>query len=1011
MFANEPKVRKPLLHFAVVAACVFGLLFGVLGSSRASADSSSSPVGLELSRIGDALHLEFTGAKDWKYDLKKSGADKVTLALPALKPDAVAKLKAHTDHLVKSITVVESGIDGKSEITFTVTNVADFFDYMTDQPSRLIVDFFPKEATPKAKAAAPEFEDDEESAVVNPPKVLPAKKTAAKEKEKRKPAGGDFVMVAKADLPPAPSLAEQLSTRKDFMHGIFDGGDPEFSRFAIKDYEIKPEAIAESRTNFYLPFPMLDLGVPQLKALLLTPPTYDIIPTDSRENAEARVLLRLFKEEKPALLLKTASEFLHNYPESQYTEIVRYLVADTHYNIYRGENSQTDFEIAMNAYLQLSEKFPDSPITPRTLLLIGYSYLSRGDSFAALKAFQRFARTNPDSKHMDRVNLSTASAYLLLNRFDDTYNLFDQIEKHGKTQKGREEAAFRKGDVYFRKKDYPEAINQYRAAMKRFPEAAGTFPNALYNIAEAEFNLEKYREGLDSYGKFLQKFPDHEHGGYAMTRMGELLGILGADAKRAEGAFLESYFRYRATPGAGVARIRMLTSRMPSMREKELKAALEEVQAITKKYANRPVEKKKEEKKVDKKETKTADANARPEGEGKEGGHAEEKEAGIKFSKHPDDDATKKAPELPGIEEFSTLLIADGYNQRDEFDQASKLLVDYFQKNPVSPNKEKFVARIGENMTEAIRDAGEKGNFIEALRRYSRESQGWLKNSNRLDLPVYVGRAYEQAGVFKEAESIYGQTLKRLAERKPGADLPLHEATPSEESIRLRMAAVAAKGKNFSGAEAELKKIKNIARLSEPEQIEHAEVAADVAEARGQAASARKYLTELIKTWNGDPRLTASLHLRLAKILSKTKDFKEADEHLAKIVEFHANGDYMPPDVHAQALELRGDLFISRGQRAQGIKAYRDLLSEYEATRPMSSVRYQLGRILFEDGDLKGAEKEWAELKPERDNVWHRLAADQMQGAKWQNEYKKYLKRIPAAADMRASDEPGAAKR
>jgi hypothetical protein len=83
----------------------------------------------------------------------------------------------------------------------------------------------------------------------------------------RKPAGTEFLRVKRAELPPEPTLAEKISSQKDFSHGIFDGGDPEFRRFTVKDYEVKEASIIASRSNFYLPFPMLDLGVAPLKRL------------------------------------------------------------------------------------------------------------------------------------------------------------------------------------------------------------------------------------------------------------------------------------------------------------------------------------------------------------------------------------------------------------------------------------------------------------------------------------------------------------------------------------------------------------------------------------------------------------------------------------------------------------------------------------------------------------------------------------------------------------------------
>jgi tetratricopeptide (TPR) repeat protein len=955
-------------------AMALGLVFGFL--PFALAQSVPQAIQVEVSRIGDALHLEFLGAREWKYDMKRDG-NVVTLRLPALGKETLARIRSVKDPLVKGVEVNEAGVDGSTELVFSVNPDTDFFDYLTDQPSRLVVDFFPMEPDAAKAAAAAAKEPAKQGTKPKSEAGKPADQarisSTKSDEGVREPANAEFMVVAKNELPPL-SPAELATLRKDFSHGIFDGGDPGFRRFTMKDFEIKDEAIVASRMNYYLPFPMLELGTPQLKTLLTAPPTYEIVPKENRENKEARVLMGLHGEKKFALFLKAADEFLTTYPQTAYDEIIRYMVADTHFELWRTQGSMDDFEIALGMYQKLSEKYPDSPITPRTLLLVAYSFLDRGDSFAALKAFQKFKRTNPNSRHLDRVDVSIAEAFLKLNRFDDAYKAFDEIEKSAKTKKGRQEAAFRKGDVFFRKKDFEQAIKEYDGAASRHPDAATQFANSLYNKAEAEFRIARYKDSLENYRRFLQYFPDHEHGGYAMTRMGELLGILGGGPARAQGAFMESHFRYRATPGAGVARVRLLTSRMPEMKSKELVTALAEIEAITSRYVYKPLET--EEK------------------------QPEQEEAEELAKLH---DPTKRRPELPGIDEFSTLLIADGYTARNEFDTAIKQLISYYQKFPQSPNKDRFLSRISANMAEGIRAAVDRGQFLEALRRYSRESGSWLKNVNRPDLRFNVGRAYELAGVHKEAREVYNQTLKSLEQQKTAAPL-IFDRSPSVEAVQLRLAAVAAKEKSYSAAETELKKIKDLSRLAPKEQIEHAEVAADVAENRGQAETARKYLVNLIETWKGDPKLTSPLHLRIARLYSSKRSFKEADSHLATIVSLRNQGTEempgVPDDVHAQALEMRGDLFVTRGMRGEAVATYGTLLEEYEEKRPLASIRYRMGQILYEDGDLKGAERVWADLTTQ-DNMWARLAIEQMQGAKWQNEYKKYLNRIPAAAELR----------
>ncbi|RYZ77271.1 MAG: tetratricopeptide repeat protein [Proteobacteria bacterium] len=884
---------KSILTVLKIAFVTF-LMVVLVGDFALAAEGGN--VSVAVSRIGDASHLEFSGAADWKYDLRKDDKGGVVLNLAGLKPDALAKLRQINDPVIKGVKIQENGVDGAIQISFATAPGSDFFDYITEQPSRLIVDFFPKEAsdTPAApvkvekkpvaaktastkKKPAPadsddEDEDEDASNVASNGSV----KDITTAITGRKPAGNDFPLMAKTDPNAKPSLAEEISGAKGFEYGIFDGGDPEFKRFTIRDYEVSEDSIFKSKGNFYLPFPMLDLGNPQLKALIDAPPSYEIVPNDTRENKEARIILTLFNTGKRALFLTTAGDFLKKYPDSQYDEIIRYMMADTFEKQWREKGQAVDFETAMGSYQSLTEKYPKSPVSARTLLFMGYSYVERGDSFAALKAFQRFTRTNPTSKHLDQVNIASAEAYLKLNRFEDSMKTLEDIEANGKTAKVRQEASFRKGDISFRKKDYDTAIKLYRDSIKKFPDSVQKFPNAYYNIAESQFTKGQYREALESYRAFLVKFPDHLHGGYAMTRLGELLGILGADSKRAQGAFMESFFRFRSTPGAGIARIRSLVTRMPEMKDKELGSSLKEIATITERYANRP--------KSDRKPA--SDVAAVP---AKEGEHAAADAHGEVAAEEPaGENLAEKKPELPGIEEFTTLLLADGYNSRHEYEKAAKDLIAYYQKNPQSNNKDRITSRIKKNIADDIGSSVAAGNFMAALRDYSKNSNGWLKNTDRIDVRYAVGRAYEQAGVFKEAAAAYQDSLKRRDDLKKSGqerEHAIYEDIPKADQIQLRLAAVAAKQKDFSSSETSLKAISTPSQLNDVEQIERAEVAADVAEARGQAGTAEKYLSDLLKVWKGDVGLTAPLHLRIAKVQGAAKNFKVAEQHLSKILE------------------------------------------------------------------------------------------------------------------------------
>ncbi len=977
---SKKRFRSNLFSFrwATIAFVVAGLVAGFasrLEAANSAEVSSKTGIRAEFSRIGDASHFEFEGSGAERYKLEKLKSGEVVLHLPSLDEASIRRLKQTTDAQVKVGSVNAQGPDGMVEIRFAAGKGVDFFDYLSDQPTRLVLDFFPADQAPKdAKPLA--AANAEIDTGVQTPTTLPAK-TAVKT-TKRDPAGTDFVIVAKqgpngaTTLTPEKAeplpLSEKIASRKDFERGIFDGGDPEFRRFTVKDYEIKDAAKLASRAALRIAYPMLDLGFPKLDELYKAPPTYEILPGTSEENLEARLLMTLFKNGRQALFLGTGREFLKKFPKTEYDEIIRYAMADTHYDLWLKERQSkeenkikddsnlhdSDFEEAMGIYNNLVEKYPDSPMTTRTLLLVGYSYLERGDSFGALKTFQRFVRLKPDSKYAGQVKVSIARAFLSLNRWDDAIKELDAVEKETKSAKDRQEAAFRKGDVHFRRGDYKTAISSYDTAIKKYPEATGRFPNAFYNLAEARFRLGEEREAIDSYRQFLQKFPEHRHGGYAMTRLGELIETLvGADDKRVTGAFFESYFRYRSTPGADIARMRVLTARMPAMKERELKDATKEI-----------------------------------------------------------DEIVKRDADLPSIQEFKTVTQADAFTGRGDYDKAIVDLIKFYKENTQSKHLPLIKGRIVRNLAENIRSAVEKGDFMQALRLYSRDQSAWLKGNRRADLSFLAGRAYETAGVYEEAAQNYRETLTRIEEQRPD-NRDVFENLIAKESVRLRLALMASAVRDYAGAESQLKQIKEIKNLSSAEQVERAGLAADVAEARGQSEVARKYLAEVIqsfgagKTKSADQSTSvAPLHLRMARLAVKDRDFKSAESSIDMALKSADGENREGEKIKTAALETRAEILLARGKRTEAIASYRSVLEMPIANADLSrngydSVRYRLGQLLFDVGELKQAEDAWGQLAKDDKSLWRRLASEQMNGAKWRDEYKKYIDRIPAAAEMR----------
>jgi tetratricopeptide (TPR) repeat protein len=893
-------------------------------------------VDAQISNMGDTTHVEFSGLSQWDYDIQKKVAKSQTivdLIVPPLSAAAMEQLSSFRSADVKNIVINQKGPDGKVIVTLTMAgNSVDAFDYLTDQPSRLVIDIFKQKGSVGAAANAESTHEGDK-----PEREKTSKAAAKSSSGNRMPATTDILK-----LNPMPDSELEAGIEPGKRSGIFDGADPQFSRFNVQDFEVKEEAVIASRENVYLAFPTLRTPLSDLAQLSITKPIYEIIPKDTDENKQARLLLTLYNNKRYNVFLKTAEWFAQKFPHSDYDELVRFMWADAHFYLWLDKKNPNDFDLAMLRYRQALEKYPQTPLVERTLLLMGYATLERGDYLGTLRSFQSHIRARPQSPNRDRARLGVAEAYLKINRFEEALQQYREFEKDAASEKAKIEAAYLAGDVLFQKKDFQAAIAEYQGAQKKYPQNVGEFPNALFNQGAALFNLKDYRKSLDVYGDFLKKFPSHEYAGYAMTRVGELLDILGVDKARVVGAFLETYFRYGDAPSAIVARLRLLSSRMKGMKPKEVEKAVEEIGELAKKS------------------------------------------------------------ELHDVEQFATVMIAEGYSKRQEYNKAINLLVKFYQAHPTGVDTRLLAERIVRNINDSITDLVDSGNFIEALKVHNQYADNWLKSSQRLDTKFNVARAFEQAGVFGQAEELYKDTLNKIYALKgtaAGKEKAVIEKLPTEDRMNLRLSASNFHQGKLNQAYDYLKNVKNPELLTEGEQVERVQLAAFLLDKKGDTASAKRYLVDLIKAWKGRPELVSEPYYNLAEIEIRQGKADEAIQSLRKVDELMEDSKKVSEDTHAKALEKLGMLQLEQGQPDAASATFTKLLDAYETKRPLASIRYKLGQIQFQKGDLQKASTIWKEIKGKENDFWAKLSQEQLKNSDWQDGYKKYIKRIPAMSE------------
>jgi len=919
---------------------MFYVIVTFLVSSISFSNPESAPVNSRISYQDETIHLEFSGRKDWDYNVekkdKKGAGSAVEITLDALDQKSLSEIKNFKADWVKKVSVDANGPDGKTKITLDLATDLDVFDYLMEAPSRLVVDLFPNSKKAKTKEAK-----SEETADAQKPKQQAAKSAVAKETKvgTRNPATADFLEIEKSGL-------MNISDKKVFenkLAGIFDGADPFYERFSLKDYEVKEASILKSKENYYIPFPNHVLPVVDWARIKNAETIFEIMPNDQKDNKHARLLQTLFKNERDQVFLKTYDWFMEKYPESEYKDIIQNMSIQVHLRQWQNEKSANHYDLATQKMKEIVQKHPEHAMAEKYSLLLGILAFEKKDFFNSLRSFQNHTKNalwnKKGSFSNDLAQLGVALSFQGLNQFEEALKTYDDLQKSSVFEEMKAEAAYRKGDVKLSERAFDKAVQLYDDAITKVSSFQNNFPNAYYNRAQSLFLQDKFRESLDAYRDFIKKFPQDKLTPFAMTRVGELLDILGADKNKVLGAYLETYFRNGDNPSAVVARLRILSSKMKGMKPKEVSTTVNEILDLAKKS------------------------------------------------------------DLSGIEPFSKVLIAEGYSERQDYDEALNLLIDYYRNNPTTVDKELFSKRIFSNIYSKIAKRVSENNFLDALKIYTDYYDTWLKNSNRLDIKYQIGRAYEQGGVYKPAINYYTEVLNKFLAAKgtaAGKELSIKEDLPTESELYLRLAQAESQNKNYSKAFDYLKQIKPADTLTEKEQIERIILASDLHDKKGDVDRAILYLTELLKYWKGQPEYVAEPYFVLSQYEQKKGMKKEALESLKRVDTLMADTGLVDKTLHKKSLEQIAKIYDSENDFTQAIIWYDKLLTQYEPTFPLESTRFRLGKLYFDRGQLQKAQDVWGQFKGKESESWKKMAQEQVSSNEWKSDYKKYLDRIPA---------------
>lgn len=922
---------------------LFLLVLLNLTSLKSVAGDIKGTVSLE----GETFNFELFGQKNWDYDLKRvqdKNLSKVQLFVKSLDQKFIDKISNIENPFVKSITVTQNAIDNRWLIEFVLKDhQIETFDYLTDQPSKLVIDFY------RGETAILESTDLNKSIKPSNSNKLKSKKNESHIDLKNKTVKNEAQSKNGITRKPADSdmlvINDPLNIEKSILSraGLYDASDSQFGRFTMKQSDYKEESVIKSRSNYYLKFPVLESEFSFWKKMKENPPAYEILPENGDENKQVRLLKTLFTKKRYLVFIQTAEWFANKYPKSKYEDMILHMTGDAFVELWRSEKIDSLYEQAQNSYREAQEKFPNSVLFERTSLLTGMLAIEKSDFMSAIRKLRAHIDTKKfeDKISKEYAKIGIAYSYSKINKLDEALQYLSEIEKKTQDQVVLAEVAVRKGDFNFVSKKLNEAIIAYDDAAKKFPLVSELYPSAYFNKMEAQFWLEKFYDSHLSALSFSQFFPAHEFAPYALTRVGELLDIMGADQSKSVGAYLETHFRYGDSPKTIMARLHLLSTRMKAMKNEELDQTLVKMDELALKS------------------------------------------------------------DLKNIDQFKVAMVSDGFSRRKEYLKAIEILSKFYQSNPTRQDVKQVTNRISKNINDELKLLSDENKYKELLKLYRQYSDSWLKTYSRIDTDYFLGLSYENAGSFGHALEKFKKVLENLKLIKGTVaekETYVNQYLPSFDSLYLKLAKNSYDGLLYQESYQYLDKVRAPLSLTEKEQVERVQLSSQLYEQKGDSATAIRYLRDLSNLWTGDKNLLLPVEFKLAEMQLQQNDMPAALSTFEKCRDIIIGSEKPRQEDLTKLLNSFGKLLVDQGKQNDAITLFNDAFKKHGEKYNLNQERYFLGNLYFEKGEIKKAEQAWSPIKD--NGIWQKLSEEKLKQAAWDVDYKKHLKRIPAMSQL-----------
>ncbi len=261
----------------------------------------------------------------------------------------------------------------------------------------------------------------------------------------------------------------------------------------------------------------------------------------------------LYEKRDYALVIRTLDFFDKEAPKSIHRVDMRFLRANAFLKLGLKEKANATFE-------EVREKNPGTPAALASALYLAVEKMKEGNDLQIIDRFLWLATQYPTHKNVWAWRMIAAESLYKIKQSDRAIKEYAWIAENAPSGEARASASLRIGDAYLTRSQYDRALAAYFDSAKQFPDESKQLPSAQINRGESLYWLGQLDRAEEQFRDFNNRFPGHPAGWRALLRIAEIEGRRpGPEAsKRSRDGFLEAINRFPFSPGAVIARMRLI---------------------------------------------------------------------------------------------------------------------------------------------------------------------------------------------------------------------------------------------------------------------------------------------------------------------------------------------------------------------------------------------------------------------------------------------------------------------